>query len=186
METTIMTQHPEPALPPNTVCEDGWQDDEGQPYRIFSGRDRRVPGVDGVIGTSAIQYSDGTIETSEDDGPHIWLGIAANEAITATQARQLAAQLIDTADEVDRWVSGEPDSRLNAARGSLWLALEKLSQLERDKARLALNCMACRVEAEDVRCPICRAEPGQPCADTDGEPRIAPHASRASVARGDE
>ncbi|KUI27747.1 hypothetical protein AU194_21875 [Mycobacterium sp. GA-2829] len=162
LENTIMPRHPDPAqLPPNTVCEDGWQDDEGRPYRIFSGRDRRVSGVEGVIGTSAVQYSDGTIEASQDDGPHIWLGIAVNEAINSSQARQLAALLLETADEVDQWVEAPSSGALHE-----------------------FTCMACRAEAEDVSCPICQAQPYQPCADADGEPRSGgSHASRLTAAQ---
>ena len=64
-------------------------------------------GIDGVdidrvsIQPTAVQFADGRI----DDGgvhepPRIYLG---DDALTSTQARELADLLVTAADEVDRW-----------------------------------------------------------------------------------
>lgn len=89
---------PDVALPPDTVSLDGWQ---GNEYRVISGPDRRVPGVDGIVGTSAVQYADGSIDQSEVDSPRVWTDITG--ALTAQQARQIAGALVAAADEIDGW-----------------------------------------------------------------------------------
>ncbi len=182
-----MTQTEYPPLPlgadPDYPGNDDWQpaEDGRPPYRCVGSKP-----FDNYLEIRAVivQFADGTIGTDDGDEPVVFIG---HTDYHPDDAREIAAAIIRAADLADQWAqqsSPVRDTRLDTARGSLWLALEKLSQLERDKARHELNCMACRVETEDVRCPICQADPGQPCADTDGEPRIAPHASRASVAEG--
>jgi hypothetical protein len=101
------TDHSQVALPPGTVSLDGWQDDDGRHYRIISGQDRRVEGIDGVVGTSAIQWDDGSVDDGRLEGPCIWIGVTA-EGVAPEAARQFAHALIDAAEEVDQWVSREP------------------------------------------------------------------------------
>lgn len=93
----------EAALPVGTTCLDGWQDDEGRRYRIVSGQDRRVDGIDGVVGTSAIQWDDGRIDDGRVEGPCIWIGVTA-EGVAPEAARQFALALIAAADEVAQWM----------------------------------------------------------------------------------
>lgn len=107
--THCMPDTTDPGLPPGTVSLDGWQQDScSSPlplYRMFSGRDRRVDGVDGVIGTSAVQYVDGSVDDGRvDEAPCIWVGMGA-DSISSAQARQLADALVSAADEVDGWVT---------------------------------------------------------------------------------
>ena len=89
-------------LPPRTTSPDGWQDDDGdRNYRIFNGADRWVDGV-GVIGTSAVQFEDGSIDLSTQDGPRIWLGLGG-DGISVAQARQVAAEIAAAVAEVESW-----------------------------------------------------------------------------------
>ena len=68
----------------------------------MSGELRNTGGVNfTTVQASAVQFADGSI----DDGgvhepPHVYLG---DDGLTSAQARELAAALLDTADEVDRW-----------------------------------------------------------------------------------
>jgi hypothetical protein len=66
-------------------------------------------GIDGLhvdvvnVQVTAIQFSDGHIDDgSVHEPPHVYL---RDDALTAMQARELAATLIEAADEVDRWAS---------------------------------------------------------------------------------
>ena len=90
--------------PPATVCLDGWQEniDDLPPYRVFSGRDRRIGAINGIVGTSAVQYPDGTIDQTPEDSPRIWAEYGA-ASMTSAQAREFAEAIIAAADEVDGW-----------------------------------------------------------------------------------
>ncbi|AGB24557.1 hypothetical protein Mycsm_04310 [Mycobacterium sp. JS623] len=53
------------------------------------------------VQATAVQYTDGRIDDgSVHEPPHVYLG---DENLTSGQARALAAVLVETADEVDRW-----------------------------------------------------------------------------------
>ena len=94
------------SLPPGTQNPDGWQDNVGglPPYRIVCGQDRHVREIEGIIGTSAVQYPDGTIDQTADDSPRVWAEYGAAN-MTSAQARQFAAEIVAAADEVDGWVT---------------------------------------------------------------------------------
>jgi hypothetical protein len=83
---------------------DDWQDDVPQPYRILLGVLRNTDGVEHTtVQATAVQYADGRIDDgSVHEPPHVYL---ADNALTTMQARELAATLIDAADEVDGWAS---------------------------------------------------------------------------------
>ncbi|OBK77866.1 hypothetical protein A5651_03595 [Mycobacterium sp. 1274761.0] len=72
------------------------------PYRVEFGDVRNTQGVEHTtVQGTAVQFSDGSIDDgSIHEPPHIYLG---DEALTSVQARELAAVLVQTADEVDRW-----------------------------------------------------------------------------------
>lgn len=100
-------------LPSGTVCCDGWQHDEDRTYRILSGADRRIPGV-GIVGTSAVQFTDGSIDTDRDggEGPRIWLNLGG-DSVTASQARKAAQSILAAVQETERWTT--PESAPTAA-----------------------------------------------------------------------
>jgi hypothetical protein len=85
---------------------DTWEDDSPQPYRVLLGAVHAIDGihVDRVsVQATAIQFLDGRIDDgSVHEPPHVYL---ADNALTTTQARELAATLIEAADEADRWAA---------------------------------------------------------------------------------
>ncbi|MBP2455192.1 hypothetical protein [Mycolicibacterium lutetiense] len=111
----MMTQQPvtDVPLPAGTTCCDGWQHDEDRTYRILSGVDRRIPGV-GIIGTSAVQFTDGSIDTDRDggEGPRIWLNLGG-DSVTAAQARKAAQSILAAVQETELWTA--PESARTAA-----------------------------------------------------------------------
>lgn len=107
MTTTI----PSVPLPPGACCLDGWQDtDDGtRHYRIIAGQDRWVADRDTVIGSTAIQFSDGQIDDGQIiETPKLWVGSEGighrDWHMSTTHARELAAALVQAADEIDGWV----------------------------------------------------------------------------------
>jgi hypothetical protein len=102
MTTTTI---PDVPVPPG-ARPDTWQDDSPFPYRVLLGECRGIDGlhVDVVnVQVTAIQFSDGRIDDgSAHEPPHVYL---ADNALTTTQARELAATLTEAADEVDGWAS---------------------------------------------------------------------------------
>ena len=90
------------SVPPGCAEEPWpWEDNEDGRYgRLFSVSSRIViPGADGmtgVVGGGGRQFSDGTVQRwVETSGPMI-------DAMTAEQARDVAAALLAAADELDR------------------------------------------------------------------------------------
>jgi hypothetical protein len=98
--TTTISDVP---VPPG-VRPDSWQDDAPQPYRVLFGELRNTDGVEyTTVQGTAVQYPDGRIDDgSVYEAPSVYLG---DDALTTAQARALAATLIETADEVDRWAA---------------------------------------------------------------------------------
>jgi hypothetical protein len=97
--TTII---PDVPVPPG-VEPDAWQNDVPQPYRVLFGVLRNTDGVEyTTVQATAYQYTDGRIEDgSVREAPHVYLG---DDALSSSQARELAAALIEAADEADGWV----------------------------------------------------------------------------------
>ena len=99
--TTDLANVPTPA---GVTRTDKWQDDVPRPYRVLFGELRNTGSVKfTTVQATAIQFGDGRIDdASVYDAPHVYLG---DDALTSAQARALAAALIETADEVDRWAA---------------------------------------------------------------------------------
>ena len=56
-----------------------------------------------TVQATAVQFADGRIDDgSVHEPPRVYLG---DDGLTSAQARELAAALIETADEVDRWAA---------------------------------------------------------------------------------
>jgi hypothetical protein len=96
---------PDVPVPPG-ARPDTWEDDSPLPYRVLFGELRGIDGVDTDrvnVQPTAVQFSDGRIDDgSVHEPPHIYVG---DNALTTTQARELAATLNDAADEADRWAA---------------------------------------------------------------------------------
>ena len=100
--TTTTTPQDVP-IPAGVDGPDDWQDDAPMPYRVLFGELRSIDGGTNytTVQATAVQFADGrTDDGSAHEPPHVYLG---DDGLTSTQARELAAALIETADEVDRW-----------------------------------------------------------------------------------
>jgi hypothetical protein len=104
MTTTMTNPYPHVPVPAGAEDDGTWEDDEPQPYRVIYGVPRGVVGHELTLQTSALQYADGSINTT-DDPPRVSLDIHEDDGLTSAQARDLAASLIEAADEVDGWVT---------------------------------------------------------------------------------
>ncbi|WP_136625785.1 hypothetical protein [Mycobacterium innocens] len=87
---------------PGARFADLWQDTTtDRPWRRITGEVRGVAGNGNVlVWAEAVQYADGSLDQSAIDRPSVQ---ADREALSARQARELAAELVAAADELDRW-----------------------------------------------------------------------------------
>lgn len=93
-------------LPPGAVGADFWQDD-AQPYRVVFGVSRGIEGRDDVlVGTTAVQLRDGTVDDGRVEPPHVYVETNSDSGLTSAQARELSAVLLEAAAEADRWSNG--------------------------------------------------------------------------------
>ena len=94
---------PDVPLPAGVTSADEWQND-APPYRIILGELRNTDGVEHTaVQATAVQYADGRIDDgSVHEPPYVYLG---DDGLTSAPARELAAALIETANEVDGWVA---------------------------------------------------------------------------------
>jgi hypothetical protein len=90
-----------PPLPAGAEPDNWWEDDP-QDFRVVYGVSRGVEDHDLIVQTSALQYPDGSINTS-DDPPRVSLDIHYDSGLSSVQARELASVLIECADEIDGW-----------------------------------------------------------------------------------
>jgi hypothetical protein len=106
-----MTTRPTGATCPSHLNRTGarpdtWQDDSPLPYRVLLGEVRGIDGVDTdlvCVHPTAIQFSDGRVDDgSVHEPPSVYL---RDDALSTAQARDLAAALIEVADELDRWAA---------------------------------------------------------------------------------
>jgi hypothetical protein len=101
MTTTTIPQ--DVPIPAGVTGTDAWQGDTPMPYRVLLGELHNVDGGSDytTVQTTAVQFGDGRIDDgSVHEPPHVYLG---DDALTSTQARELADLLVTAADEVDRW-----------------------------------------------------------------------------------
>jgi hypothetical protein len=86
-------------LPAGATAEGNGTWHPGDTDRVVHARPRELPGRPGVtVHAAAVQRRDGTIT----DERHVVVG-GADAGLTTTQARALAALLIDAANELDTW-----------------------------------------------------------------------------------
>ncbi|KAA1247799.1 hypothetical protein F0Q45_22120 [Mycobacterium simiae] len=114
MTTTPTTSDPTPSgcqlpdipLPPGAVYADLWSGtNSDRPYRVINGITRGVEGNSDIqVWAQAIQYADGSLDQGALDRPSVQVE-AGCEALSARQARELAAALIIAAGELDGWAT---------------------------------------------------------------------------------
>ena len=109
MTTTTFPIDPYPGIAAPAGAEIVGQWDlvgDTEPYRLVSGVDRTVTDHTVRVYASTVQLADGTTDEGLIDAPSIYvasgemLGLAP---LNSDQARELAAALLETAAEIDRW-----------------------------------------------------------------------------------
>ena len=98
---TTTTPYPDVPVPAGAEA-DIWAGD----YRILYGVSRGVIGHTLIVQTTAVQLLDGTVDDGQgpaEEPPAISVEVHPDRHLTSEQARDLAAVLIESADEVDRW-----------------------------------------------------------------------------------
>jgi hypothetical protein len=95
-------------LPAGAVSADDWQPGD-HPYRVIFGAKREISGHPAVVGTAALQLSDGAVDDgSRIEAPTVYINdgnMQAIDGLTAAQGRQLGRALIAAADEIEWWVA---------------------------------------------------------------------------------
>ena len=114
MTTTPDTRIPDVPVPPGArPGAEGWAfwDDA---FRVLHGEDRTIAGTGeregdtiAEVGTTCCQFPDGSLDLVECP-PAVHVNTFTDNGITSAQARQLAAELIEAAEEVDGWVRSQP------------------------------------------------------------------------------
>ena len=111
VQTTTTHCHPDVPLPTDVVAASDWQANDPLPYRIILGEDRGITNHKMAVHTVAIQFADGRIADGRIKAAIVYSG----QGLSSTQARELAAALLEAADQLDRWIepvgSSEPDRR---------------------------------------------------------------------------
>jgi hypothetical protein len=102
---TQTTANPQVPLPAGAECTEGWQHDEPQAFRVIHGATRGVGGHKLVVWSSAIQFADGTLDEGRIGAPYVWVDIHWEDGLTSRQARDLAAELVAAAAQMDLWVT---------------------------------------------------------------------------------
>jgi hypothetical protein len=96
----MTTTHDVPV--PRGARPDTWQND----HRVLLGEVRGIDGVDTdlvCVQSTAVQFSDGRIDDgSVHEPPHVYL---RDDALSAAQARELAALLVESANQIDGWAA---------------------------------------------------------------------------------
>jgi len=91
------------APPAGVASVDVWEADDPQPYRLIFGATREIADGTAWVSTSAVQWADGSIDTDgRIEEPHIAV-VDNNDLLSSKQARELAAALLEAADELDEW-----------------------------------------------------------------------------------
>ena len=96
MSNNTANPYPDVVLPPNAIEAGEWHNDGGMARRTIVGPKRKVARVD--VFTIGCQYVDGRIRETT-----VRVESSPNDALSSAQARQLAAEILDSADEIDGW-----------------------------------------------------------------------------------
>ena len=106
MPTTTTHRYPNVPLPTGVAAVFDWRPNDPLPYRVVLGAGRGVSDHNVVVHTSAIQFADGRIDDSGIAAPSVTVSHACynGRGLSRTQARELAARLLEAAEELDGWI----------------------------------------------------------------------------------
>jgi hypothetical protein len=121
MPTTTTHRYPNVPLPTGVAAVFDWRPNDPLPYRVVLGAGRGVTDHNVVVHTSAIQFADGRIDDGAIVAPSVTISHANGRGLSRTQARELAARLLEAADELDGWIeSSQAASRNQTGRVHVW------------------------------------------------------------------
>jgi hypothetical protein len=97
---------------PADATADIWETDSGHKYRVVRMIPRSIPEREDVlIISSAIQLEDGSYDDgSADEPPLMFIESGGDRGLTIAQARELAAEILSAADELERLTGDAPPS----------------------------------------------------------------------------
>ena len=102
-------------LPTGVAAVDDWQPNNPLPYRVVLGAGRGVTDHNVVVQTAAIQFADGRIDHGGIVAPSVTISHTCynGRGLSSTQARELAARLLEAADELDGWIESSQSANWN-------------------------------------------------------------------------
>jgi hypothetical protein len=111
MTTTTATDLANVPHPAGAAYVDDWELYTPTPARTVCGLNRRIDGLDQapdgrdvIVWTHCTQFADGSIDTEgRIEAPGVSVDIEWGHGLSGPQARQLAAILLEAADEIDQW-----------------------------------------------------------------------------------
>jgi hypothetical protein len=115
MPTTTTHRYPNVPLPTGVAAVFDWRPNDPLPYRVVLGAGRGVSDHNVVVHTSAIQFADGRIDDGGIVAPSVTISHACynGRGLSSTQARELAARLLEAADELDGWIESSQAASRN-------------------------------------------------------------------------
>ena len=96
---------------PVSASASEWFDLDDRPWRFVRGQERIVTeGADNQWSTGEVsvqaegaQYENGALDDDDTDPPGVLVNIHTDDRLTPDQARRLAAELVNAANEVEGW-----------------------------------------------------------------------------------
>jgi hypothetical protein len=115
MPTTTAHCYLNVPLPTGVAAVDDWRPNDPLPCRDVLGAGRGITDHKVRVQTSAIQFADGRIDDGRIKAPTLTISHAGynGRGLSSTQARELAARLLEAADELDGWIESSQAASRN-------------------------------------------------------------------------
>jgi hypothetical protein len=115
MPTTTAHSYLDVPLPAGVAAVFDWRPNDPLSYRVVLGAVRGVTDHNVVVHTSAIQFADGRIDDGGIVAPSVTISHACfdGRGLSSTQARELAARLLEAAAELDGWIESSQAASRN-------------------------------------------------------------------------
>ena len=115
MPTTAAHCYLDVPLPAGVAAVFDWRPNDPLSYRVVLGAGRGVTDHNVVVHTSAIQFADGRIDDGGILEPNVTIAHACfnGRGLSRSQARELAARLLEAAAELDGWIESSQAASRN-------------------------------------------------------------------------
>ena len=115
MPTTAAHCYLDVPLPAGVAAVFDWRPNDPLSYRVVLGAVRGVTDHNVVVHTSAIQFADGRIDYGGILEPSVTISHACfnGRGLSRSQARELAARLLEAAAELDGWIESSQAASRN-------------------------------------------------------------------------